>query len=57
MTTFKQELQNRLVDIEARAKKVGSNVTQICGSTGIARATFERWQKRAPQSVSKVDRV
>lgn len=57
MTTFTEEMQKRLKDIEARAKAVGSNMTQVCKSTGIARATFERWGDRAPQSVSKVDEL
>jgi len=57
MTTFSQELQNRLTSIESRAKSAGSNFTQICKKTGIARATVERWRYRAPQSVSKVDEL
>lgn len=57
MTTFAAELQTRLKNMEARAKAVGSNMTQVCKATGIARATFERWHDRAPQSVSKVDEL
>ena len=57
MTTFSAELQIRLKSMEARAKAVGSNMTQVCKATGIARATFERWHDRAPQSVSKVDEL
>lgn len=57
MITFAAELQTRLKSMEARAKAVGSNMTQVCKATGIARATFERWHDRAPQSVSKVDEL
>lgn len=56
-TTFEQEMHNRLRDMEARAKAVGSNMTQVTKNTGIARATFERWQTRAPQSVTKLDEM
>lgn len=57
MTTFAEELQNRLSNIEKRAKATGSNITQVCKKTGIARATYERWRERAPQSISKVDEL
>lgn len=55
--TFAEELGLRLQDMEARAKAVGSNMTQVCKNTEIARATFERWQDRPPQSVTKVDEL
>lgn len=55
--TFVQEFSNRLVEIEARAKAVGSNMTQVCKSTGIARPTFERWAQRAPQTIVKLDEL
>lgn len=55
--TFAEELSIRLKDMEARAKAVGSNMTQVTKVTGIARATFERWQTRAPQSITKVDEL
>jgi hypothetical protein len=55
--TFVQEFANRLVEIESRAKAVGSNMTQVCKSTGIARPTFERWAQRAPQTIVKLDEL
>lgn len=55
--SFADELRARLQDMEARAKAVGSNMTQVTKATGIARATYERWMSRAPQSVSKVDEL
>jgi hypothetical protein len=56
-TTFAEELGIRLRDMEARAKAVGSNMTQVTKATGIARATFERWEARPPQSITKVDEL
>jgi hypothetical protein len=56
-TTFAAELQGRLQSIESRAKAAGSNLTQVCKKTGIARATVERWRYRAPQSVTKLDEL
>ena len=56
-TTFSAEFDARLAAIEARAKACGSNITQVCKTTGIARATYERWRHRAPQTVAKVDEL
>ena len=47
MTTFAQEHKRRLQALEARAKAAGSNITQVCKATGIARATYERWVERS----------
>ncbi len=55
--TFSALMADRLQEIERRAKAVGSNVTQVCKATGIARATYERWRNRAPQTVAKVDEL
>lgn len=57
MTTFSQEHARRLHDIEARAKAVGSNITQVCKNTRIARATYERWVQHPPQSITKLDEL
>jgi hypothetical protein len=56
-TTFSQEHARRLAALETRAKAVGSNITQVCKATGIARATYERWVQRAPQTVKKLDEL
>ena len=55
MTTFAQEHKRRLQALEARAKAAGSNITQVCKATGIARATYERWVERSPQTITKLD--
>ena len=55
MSTFTAEYTRRLLAIEARSKAVRSNMTQVCKNTGVARPTFERCVKRAPQSITKVD--
>ena len=57
MTTFSQEHARRLQDIETRAKAAGSNVTQVCKNTRIARATYERWVQHPPQSITKLDEL
>lgn len=57
MTTFSEEHARRLKDIEARAKAVGSNITQVCKNTRIARATYERWVQHPPQSITKLDEL
>lgn len=55
--TFSQDFSSRLKSIEARAKAAGSNMTQVCKHTGIARATVERWAARPPQTITKVDEL
>jgi precorrin-6x reductase len=57
MSTFTEEFQRRLRDMENRAKAAGSNMTQVCKKTGIARVTFERWRDRAPQTIEKLDEL
>lgn len=57
MSTFTAEFERRLDEIETRAKAAGSNITQICKKSGIARATYERWRHRAPQTIAKVDEL
>ena len=57
MTTFAQEHKRRLQALEARAKAAGSNITQVCKATGIARATYERWVERSPQTITKLDEL
>jgi len=57
MSSFSESFTERLKSIEGRAKAAGSNVTQICKKTGIARATYERWMQRPPQTIAKVDEL
>ena len=57
MTTFSSAFTEKLKEIERRAKAVGSNMTQVCKTTGVARATYERWHHRPPQTVAKVDEL
>lgn len=57
MTTFAAEMATRLKAIQTRAEAAGSNITQVCKRSGIARATYERWIQRAPQTVTKVDEL
>jgi hypothetical protein len=57
MNSFSDVFAARLQSIELRAKRAGSNMTQVCKTTGVARATYERWRLRAPQTVAKVDEL
>lgn len=57
MTSFSETFAEKLKEIERRAKAVGSNMTQVCKATGVARATYERWNHRPPQTVAKVDEL
>lgn len=57
MNSFSQAFAEKLKEIERRAKAAGSNMTQVCKKTGVARATYERWNHRAPQTVAKVDEL
>lgn len=57
MSTFSQSFAERLASLEGRAKAAGSNMTQVCKKTGVARATYERWRQRAPQTIAKVDEL
>lgn len=57
MASFTEDMKSRLESIERRAKAAGSNITQVCKRSGIARPTYERWMQRAPQTVTKVDEL
>jgi hypothetical protein len=57
MTTLTQEFDTRVKALEKRAKAAGTNMTRICADTGLARATWERWSKRAPQIMRKFDEL
>lgn len=55
--TFSEEHKRRISALEPRVKAAGSNITQACKNTGIARATYERWVQRPPQSITKLDEL
>lgn len=57
MKTFSQEMKDRLTELDRRAKAAGSNMTQVCKATGVARVTYERWVNRVPQTVKKLDEL
>lgn len=57
MTTLAESFSTRLRELEARAKAAGSNLTQVCKKSGIARATVERWMDRPPQTITKFDEI
>lgn len=53
--TLSDQMQKGLRDMEARAKAAGSNMTQVCKNTGVARVTYERWKQRPPKTVQLYD--
>ena len=55
--SFEIEFQRRVRDIKARAKSSGTNLTQLCASADISRATPIRWETHTPQSVLLVDKL
>lgn len=48
---FYNEFIKKLDDIEARAKNIGSTITEVCRDANIARATPDRWRSKAPKSI------
>jgi hypothetical protein len=51
------EFLERLDLIEKRAKKLGMTMPVVCGGSGVARATPERWRRKVPQSVLLLDKL
>ena len=43
--------------LDARARAAGSNMTQVCKTTGVARVTYERWGTLPPQTIRKMDEI
>lgn len=51
-----EEVFRRRVDmLNERAKKAGTNITQLCRLAGVSRTTPERWNKRVPKSIGIFD--
>lgn len=55
--TFTGEFNRRIADIKRRAKNAGTSITALCEATGIARATPDRWEARAPKTIRLVDEL
>lgn len=53
--TFEAEFRRRIDSIKERAQAVGSSITGLCETTGIARATPDRWLAKAPKTIASVD--
>lgn len=53
--TFEEEFRTRLDSIIKRGAAVGMSVTELCKATKIARATPDRWRKKAPKTIELVD--
>lgn len=48
---FDVEFTQRVRELDARAKAINLSWSQICRTTGTARATPDRWMRRPPKSV------
>lgn len=57
MGKFEKIFSDTIKDIEDRAKEAGTTITQLCKDADIARATPDRWKKRAPNSVVLIDKM
>ncbi len=55
--SFEGEFKRRIADIKRRAKDAGTNITALCAATGIARATPDRWEIRAPKTIRLIDEL
>lgn len=51
MTNFEKVFRDTLDKLEVDAKEVGLTLTSICRSTGVSRATPDRWRKQPPNTV------
>lgn len=54
---FEQKFSEKLEDIYSRSEKAKTSITEICRDAGIARATPDRWRKRAPKSIKLIDQL
>ena len=49
--TYAKEFQARIDSIDARAKKAGTSITELCRRAKVARSTPDRWRKIVPMTV------
>ena len=52
--SFDKDFLAKLAQIEERAKRAGSSMTDLCRRNGIARSTPDRWRKAIPKTVQIV---
>ena len=57
MKSLSQEFRSRFAELKKRSEAAGTNITQICKSSGVSRTTPERWGKRIPKSILLFDKV
>ncbi|EAM6792416.1 hypothetical protein E0G74_01485 [Salmonella enterica] len=53
--TLEEVFRRRVDMLNERAKKAGTNITQLCRLAGVSRTTPERWNKRVPKSIGIFD--
>ena len=54
---FRQVFSDRLDDIERRALKAGSNLTEVCRDIHISRSTPDRWRRQTPRTIKIIDKM
>lgn len=55
--TLSVEFQARVRALSDRARKVGSNLTQLCKEAQVSRATPDRWLIETPKTIELFDRL
>ncbi|WP_443698623.1 hypothetical protein [Pseudomonas sp.] len=55
--SFAEAFYTRVDALIKRGAAVGITVTDICVSSGVARATPDRWREKAPLSITLVDKM
>lgn len=54
---FSALFKRRVRRIEERARAAGSNITDLCRRSEVARVTVERWRKEAPKTIEIIDQL
>jgi hypothetical protein len=55
--TFTEVFHERIDEINRRAIAAGITITQVCRESGAARATPDRWRKKAPKTIELIDEM
>jgi hypothetical protein len=54
---IEKDWKQRVRAIPIRAAAVGLSMAEICRSTGLARATPDRWRVRAPKTIEAMAKI
>lgn len=56
-TPFSKLFHDHLDEIERRALKVKSNLTEVCRDIHISRSTPDRWRRETPRTIKIIDKI